>query len=74
MAKKRPRAQTVFSWHWRCDRCGNGGAVRLPSHVDGWSGAMAVLEAHRARAPRCRGGVRTVRVSGPRRRTDREAR
>ena len=31
--------------------------------TDGWSGAMAVLEAHRGRAPRCHGDVRTVRVS-----------
>jgi len=68
------RPQKVFSWHWRCDRCGKGGTLTLPVHIDGWSGAMAVLEAHRARAPRCRGDVRTVRVSRGRiRRKDLEA-
>lgn len=72
---KAARPQNVFSWHWRCEHCGNGGAVTLPTHIDGWSGATAVLEAHRKRAPRCRGGVRTVRVSRSRiRRRDLEAR
>lgn len=63
-AKK--KSAKVFSWHWRCDRCWTYGVVTLPVHIDGWSGAQAVLEAHRARAPRCRGGVRTVRVSAGR--------
>lgn len=64
MKKKRPRM--VFSWTWRCDRCGHGGTVTLPTHIDALSGARAVLEAHQAWAPRCRGGLRTVRVSKPR--------
>lgn len=69
-----PKRRGSFSWHWRCDRCGKGGAVTLPSHIDGWSGVQAVLEAHRGQAPRCRGGGRTVRVSRGRiRRTDLEA-
>ena len=72
MGKKRP--QTVFSWHWRCDRCGKRGVVTLPTRIDGWAGATAVLEAHRTRAPRCRGDVSTVRVSRSRiRRKDLEA-
>jgi hypothetical protein len=51
-----------FTWTWRCDRCRKGGTLLFPKHLDGWSGAVAVLEAHRGRSPQCRGGVRTVRV------------
>jgi hypothetical protein len=69
------RPQKVFSWRWRCDTCGHGGTVTLPSRLDGWSGATRLLEAHRAKAPRCRGGVRTVWVSRGRiRKKDLEAR
>jgi hypothetical protein len=71
MPKK--RAPTTFTWTWRCDRCRKGGTLTLPSHIDGWSGATAVLEAHRRRAPRCHGDARTVRVSGQTQRKKLEA-
>jgi hypothetical protein len=72
---KKTRRRMVFSWTWRCDDCGKGGTVTLPAHIDGWSGATAVLKAHQRRSPQCRGGVRTVRVSRlKRQRRDLEAR
>lgn len=52
-----------MTWHWRCARCRKGGSLVLPLHIDGWGGGMAVMEAHRGRAPRCHGDARTVRVS-----------
>lgn len=55
-------ADRHFTWTWRCDRCRKGGTLLFPKHLDGWSAAIAVLEAHGGRAPQCRGGVRTVRV------------
>lgn len=54
---------TTVRFGWSCARCRRRGSLALPGDIDAWGGSQAVLEAHRVRAPRCRGDAGTVRVT-----------